>query len=48
MNVRKSGAASMYNAIESVSSYRSDMQQPPACNTDCCVYETDTSNKIYK
>ena len=48
MNVRKSGAASMYNEIESVSSYRSNMQPPPACTTDCYVHETDPSNKIYK
>ena len=43
-----SGAASMYNAIESVSSYRSDKQPPPACTTDSFVHETDPSNKIYK
>ena len=48
MIVRKAGAASMYNVIESVSSYRSDKQPPPACTTDCCVHETDLSNKIYK
>ena len=48
MNVRKSGAASMCNAIGSVSSYRSDKQPPPACTTDCCVHGTDPSNKKYK
>ena len=31
-SLRKSGAASMYSAIESVSSYRSDKQLSPACN----------------
>ena len=48
MNVRKSGAASMYNAIESVSSYISDKQPPPASTIDCCFHETDPSNKMYK
>ena len=38
----------MYNAIESVASYRSDKQPPSACITDCCVHWPDLSNKMYK
>ena len=39
----------MYNAIESVSSFKSDKQPaPPAYTTDCCAHETDPSNEIYK